>query len=295
LADYLSAGDCLVFNDTKVMPARLKGIGAGGGAVEVLLLERIEGDRWEVLCKPGRKMRVGGVGVFGGGLLKCVVRRVLDEGLREVEFFYDGVFEEVLGVIGEMPLPPYITQKLEDGNRYQTVYAKHEGAAAAPTAGLHFTAEFLERLRGFGVETAFVTLHTGLGTFRPVKEEIISEHKMHKERFFIAESEAKKINKARSKGKKIVAVGTTSVRTLESAADEKGFIVPQTGGTDIFIYPGYRFKAVGALITNFHLPRSTLIMMVSAFAGRENVLNAYSEAVRAGYRFFSFGDAMLII
>lgn len=296
---YLSKGDCLVLNNTKVIPARLTGrrftAGAEGGAVEVTLLKRTCGDKWEALVKPGRKMKINDLASFGGGILKCKVLRILDDGIREIEFLYDGIFEEILDELGEMPLPPYITERLADKSRYQTVYAKHEGAAAAATAGLHFTNEFLSELNRAGIETAFVTLHVGLGTFRPVKEDIITDHKMHEERYCIEEDQADKINNAKMRGKKVVSVGTTSVRTLESASDENGVVIPQSGATDIFIYPGCKFKVTDALLTNFHLPQSTLIMLVSALAGRENILRAYEDAVNEKYRFFSFGDAMLII
>lgn len=299
IKDYLSPGDCLVLNNTKVIPARLTGRrllnGAEGGAVEVMLLKRTVGDKWEALVKPGKKMRENDYASFGGGLLKCRVLRILDEGIREIEFLYDGIFEEILDKLGDMPLPPYITETLSDKSRYQTVYAKHSGAAAAATAGLHFTGEYLETLRQANVETAFVTLHVGLGTFRPVKEDIITNHKMHSEWYSIENEQAEKINEAKRRGKKIVAVGTTSVRTLESASDENGFIIPKNDTTNIFLYPGCKIKATDAIITNFHLPQSTLIMLVSAFAGRENVLRAYEEAVEERYRFFSFGDCMLIV
>lgn len=299
IKNYLSPGDCLVLNNTKVIPARLTGIrltkGSQGGAVEVTLLKRTCGDKWEALVKPGRKMKINDSASFGNGILECKVLRILDDGIREIEFSYNGIFEEILDRLGEMPLPPYITERLADKSRYQTVYAKHEGAAAAATAGLHFTNEFLSELNRAGIETAFVTLHVGLGTFRPVKEDIITDHKMHDERYCIESEQAEIINNARKRGKKIVAVGTTSVRTLESSSDENGFVIPQSGSTDIFIYPGCKLKATDALITNFHLPQSTLIMLVSAFAGRENVLRAYEEAVNEKYRFFSFGDCMMIV
>ncbi|NMA85049.1 MAG: tRNA preQ1(34) S-adenosylmethionine ribosyltransferase-isomerase QueA [Epulopiscium sp.] len=295
IIDYLSPGDCLVLNNTRVIPARL--IGAKeqtGGKVEFLLLERKEKDLWEVMVKPGRKAKVGDRIVFGGGLLKATIESVADGGNRYVRFDYEGIFEEVLDQLGEMPLPPYITHQLEDKERYQTVYAKFEGSAAAPTAGLHFTKDLLEQIEIKGIQIAYITLHVGLGTFRPVKVETIEEHEMHAEYFWIEPEEAKKINDTKAKGGRIIAVGTTSSRTLESASDEKGLIVAQKGWTDIFIYPGYSFKIVDTLITNFHLPESTLIMLVSALAGRENIMKAYREAIDQQYRFFSFGDAMLI-
>jgi len=296
LTDYITSGDCLVFNDTEVIPARLTGTGTkNAGTVSVTLLKKTGANLWEALVKPGRKMKQGNGAVFGNGLLECKVTRILDGGIREIEFSHNGIFEEILEQLGEMPLPPYIKTPLEDKNRYQTVYAKNKGAAAAATAGLHFTVEFIGKLRAMGVKTAFITLHTGLGTFRPVKEDIITNHKMHEEYYCVEQSEADKINGAKQNGNKIIAVGTTSVRTLESAADEHGHIIAGSGNTDIFIYPGYKFKIADAIITNFHLPQSTLIMLVSAFAGRENILNAYAKAVEQGYRFFSFGDAMLIV
>lgn len=296
VADYLRPGDCLVLNDTKVIPARLLGRREGtGGHVEVLLLKRQEKDVWEALVKPGRKCRPGACLVFGDGLLRAQVLETAAEGSRLIRFSYEGIFEEVLDRLGEMPLPPYITHKLEDRNRYQTVYARYEGSAAAPTAGLHFTQELLEQIREKGVETACVTLHVGLGTFRPVKEENVLEHHMHSEHYQISPEAAEKINGAKEAGGRIVCVGTTSCRTLESAADQTGKVHAGSGDTEIFIYPGYRFKVLDALITNFHLPESTLVMLVSALAGREHVLNAYREAIQEGYRFFSFGDAMLIV
>lgn len=292
---YLVPGDCLVLNNTKVIPARLLGVKEEtGAAVEVLLLKRKERDVWETLVRPGKKMRPGARLSFGGGLLKAEVLEVVEEGNRLVKFFYEGIFEEVLDRLGEMPLPPYITHKLQDKNRYQTVYAKYEGSAAAPTAGLHFTRELLEEIEAMGVEIAYVTLHVGLGTFRPVKEENVLEHRMHSEYFEISEAAADKINAAKARGGRVICVGTTSARTLESAADENGHLTARSGNTEIFIYPGYRFKVLDCLLTNFHLPESTLIMLVSALAGRENVLAAYEEAVRERYRFFSFGDAMFI-
>lgn len=295
IVDYLLPGDCLVLNNTKVIPARLMGIKeTTGAAVELLLLKRKEKDIWETLVKPGKKAKPGTVINFGDGILKGEILEVAEEGNRLVRFSYQGVFEEVLDRLGEMPLPPYITHKLQDKNRYQTVYAKYEGSAAAPTAGLHFTEELLERIAQKGVDIAYVTLHVGLGTFRPVKAENILEHHMHTESYQVSAEAAEKINRAKRAGKRVICVGTTSCRTVESAADENGQLKECSGDTDIFIYPGYRFKVTDALITNFHLPESTLVMLVSALAGRENVLNAYREAVDEKYRFFSFGDAMLI-
>ena len=295
IIDYLNPGDCLVLNDTKVIPARLIGAKADTGAhVEVLLLKRRKDDVWETLVKPGKKCRPGARLNFGDGLLKAEVLETVEEGNRLIRFAYDGIFEEILDRLGEMPLPPYITHKLADKNRYQTVYAKQEGSAAAPTAGLHFTEELLDRIRKKGVKVVFVTLHVGLGTFRPVKEENILEHHMHSEFFQVSKETADCINKTKASGGRVICVGTTSCRTLESAADESGRVQSGSGNTEIFIYPGYRFKVLDGLITNFHLPESTLVMLVSALAGRENVLSAYGEAVREGYRFFSFGDAMFI-
>ncbi len=295
ILQYLAPGDCLVLNNTKVIPARLLGTKEEtGAAVEVLLLKRKEKDVWETLVKPGKKMRPGARISFGRGLLKAEVLDVVEEGNRLVRFTYDGIFEEVLDKLGEMPLPPYITHKLQDKNRYQTVYAKYEGSAAAPTAGLHFTEELLREIEKKGVEIAYVTLHVGLGTFRPVKEENVLEHHMHSEYYEISQEAADKINAAKQRGGRVICVGTTSARTLESAADESGYLKACSGNTEIFIYPGYRFKILDCLLTNFHLPESTLIMLVSALAGREQVLAAYREAVKERYRFFSFGDAMLI-
>lgn len=297
IIDYLNPGDCLVINDTKVIPARLIGEKVDtGAAVEVLLLTRKSdcADTWEVLVKPGKKARVGAKISFGGGKLIGEVIDIVDEGNRIVRFSYDGIFEEVLDELGQMPLPPYITHKLEDKNRYQTVYATHEGSAAAPTAGLHFTPELLRAIQEKGVDIARVTLHVGLGTFRPVKVENILDHHMHSEFYMVDEEAAEKINRAKKNGGRIIAVGTTSTRTLESVAADDGTIKACSGWTQIFIYPGYKFKAIDCLITNFHLPESTLVMLVSALAGRENVLNAYEKAVEEKYRFFSFGDAMFI-
>ncbi len=295
ILDYINEGDCLVINNTKVIPARLLGAKEGTGAsVEVLLLKRRENDIWEALVKPGKKARVGARISFGEGLLIGEVVEVIDEGNRLIQFHYKGIFEEILDELGQMPLPPYITHRLEDKNRYQTVYAKHEGSAAAPTAGLHFTKELLEKLETKNVVIANVTLHVGLGTFRPVKVDNILEHHMHSEFYQIEEEEAKKINDAKKNGKRVICVGTTSCRTVESAADENGLVIAGSGDTEIFIYPGYKFKVLDSLITNFHLPESTLIMLVSALAGREHVLDAYNTAVKERYRFFSFGDAMLL-
>lgn len=293
---FLHAGDCLVLNNTKVIPARLMGKKAEtGAAVELLLLKRREKDVWETLVRPGKKCRQGAKLVFGEGLLTAEILETVEEGNRLVRFSYDGIFEEVLDKLGEMPLPPYITHKLADKNRYQTVYAKYEGSAAAPTAGLHFTKELLEEIEGMGIRTAYVTLHVGLGTFRPVKADNILEHHMHSEYYEVSEEAAEKINRTKAEGGRIICVGTTSCRTVESAAGEDGRVSAGCGNTEIFIYPGYRFKVLDALITNFHLPESTLVMLVSALAGREQVLAAYEEAVREKYRFFSFGDAMLIV
>ena len=295
IVDYLSPGDCLVLNNTKVIPARLMGQKESTGAtIEVLLLKRLEQDVWETLVKPGKKAKPGTVICFGDGILKGEVLDVLEEGNRRIRFSYEGIFEEVLDRLGEMPLPPYITHKLEDKNRYQTVYARYDGSAAAPTAGLHFTEELFRELEEKGISVANVTLHVGLGTFRPVKVEDVSEHHMHSEHYFIEPEEAEKINRAKKNGGRIICVGTTSCRTIESAADEDGVLRASEENTEIFIYPGYRFRIMDELITNFHLPESTLLMLVSALAGKEFVLRAYEEAVREGYRFFSFGDAMYI-
>lgn len=295
IIDYLNPGDCLVLNDTKVIPARLIGVREDTGAeIEVLLLKRRENDVWETLVKPGKKARAGIRLVFGSGILKAQVLDIVEEGNRLIRFEYDGIFEEVLDALGEMPLPPYITHKLEDKNRYQTVYAKYEGSAAAPTAGLHFTKELLGMIEEKGIEIAYVTLHVGLGTFRPVKADNILEHHMHSEYYQVTAQAADKINRAKESGYRVICVGTTSCRTIESAADEQGKLHESNDNTSIFIYPGYKFKLVDALITNFHLPESTLVMLVSALAGRESVLNAYEEAISERYRFFSFGDAMFI-
>ena len=294
--DYLNPGDCLVINDTKVIPARLFGIKEGTEAkIEVLLLKRRENNVWETLVKPGKKARVGARISFGGGLLKGEVIDVVEEGNRLIQFSYEGIFEEILDQLGQMPLPPYITHQLKDKNRYQTVYAKHEGSAAAPTAGLHFTPELLKAIEEKGVNIAHVTLHVGLGTFRPVKVEDVTQHHMHSEFYVVEESQAALVNETKRNGGKIVAVGTTSLRTLESAAGEDGLLQAKSGWTDIFIYPGYQFKIIDRLITNFHLPESTLIMLVSALAGKEHIMAAYEEAVKERYRFFSFGDAMFIV
>ena len=295
ITQYLHPGDCLVINDTKVIPARLYGRREEtGGAVEVLLLRRMDADTWETLVRPGKKARPGTKLFFGDGSLRGEVVDVVEEGNRLIRFSYDGIFEEVLDRLGEMPLPPYITHKLEDRSRYNTVYAKHEGSAAAPTAGLHFTPELLQQVEDMGVKIARVTLHVGLGTFRPVKVEDVTQHHMHSEYYQISAEAADMINRTKEAGGRIIAVGTTSTRTLESAADEDGRISPCGGWTEIFIYPGYRFKCIDALITNFHLPESTLLMLVSALAGKEHIMHAYEEAIRERYRFFSFGDAMFI-
>lgn len=295
IIDYLNPGDCLVLNNTKVIPARLLGEREGTGAhVEVLLLKRREGDIWETLVRPGKKCRPGTRLVFGGGILRAEVLETVEEGNRLIHFLYEGIWEEVLDQLGEMPLPPYITHKLQDKNRYQTVYAKYEGSAAAPTAGLHFTNELLSEIEKKGVGIAYVTLHVGLGTFRPVKEENVLEHHMHSEYYQVSPEAATLINQTKKQGGRVVCVGTTSCRTLESAADGDGLVRAGNGNTEIFIFPGYRFKVLDALITNFHLPESTLVMLVSALAGRERVLAAYEEAIREKYRFFSFGDAMFI-
>ena len=293
ITDYLKAGDVLVINDTKVLPARLYAHTQNGGAVEVLLLKRQSIDTWEVLVKPGKKCTPGKKLIISDEL-SLTVQSVTDSGERIVKFEYDGVFEEILERVGSMPLPPYIKEKLKDKNRYQTVYAKFDGSSAAPTAGLHFTPELLQKIRDMGVEIVEVLLHVGLGTFRPVKEDVITDHKMHSEYFEVSAEAAEKINAAKREGRRVIAVGTTSVRTLESAVNENGEVIPQKGNTQIFIYPPYKFKCVDALITNFHLPESTLVMLVAAMTGREQILNVYNTAVSERYRFFSFGDAMFI-
>lgn len=294
IKNYLRKGDCLVLNDTRVIPARLYGVKKeSGGAIEFLLLHRFTTDEWEVALKPGKRAKVGAEFEFGGGKLRAVVLEILEGGNRRVRFSYDGLFENVLDELGEMPLPHYIKEKLGDKERYQTVYSKHEGSAAAPTAGLHFTNEILDEIREMGVYTAFLTLHVGLGTFRPVKVEDVTKHKMHSEYYIVSEEAAKTVNEAKTNGGRIICVGTTSCRTVESAS-ENGRLLSKSGETDIFIYPGYKFKLTDALITNFHLPKSTLVMLVSALAGKDNILNAYRHAVEERYRFFSFGDAMFI-
>lgn len=307
ITDYLRKGDCLVLNNTKVIPARLigekihnqadetSGENGHGARIELLLLRRKENDVWETLVKPGKRAKPGTRISFGDGILTGEILDIVEDGNRLVKFYYQGIFEEILDQLGEMPLPPYITKVLKDKNRYQTVYAKYEGSAAAPTAGLHFTEELLEKIKNMGVEIAYVTLHVGLGTFRPVKEDDISMHHMHSEYYRVLQEEADKVNRAKKNGGRVICVGTTSCRTVESSCDENGYLKAGCGETSIFIYPGYRFKIMDGLITNFHLPESTLIMLVSAFAGRENILRAYKEAVDKRYRFFSFGDAMLII
>ena len=293
---FLKPGDCLVLNNTKVIPARLFGVKEGTGAVvEFLLLKRLEGDVWESLVKPGKKAREGMRFSFGEGVLKAEIVGIAEEGKRLVHFEYEGIWEEILDSLGEMPLPPYITHKLQDKNRYQTVYAKYEGSAAAPTAGLHFTNELLEQIKDMGVDVVFVTLHVGLGTFRPVKEENILDHHMHSEYYEVTKEAADAINACKERGGRVICVGTTSCRTIESASDDSGKVIAKCDNTEIFIYPGYKFKVLDGLITNFHLPESTLIMLVSALAGREHVLAAYEEAIKERYRFFSFGDAMIII
>ena len=296
ILQYLQPGDCLVINDTKVIPARLYGHKKETGAViEILLLKRRENDIWECLVKPGKKARPGAEIVFGDGILTGEIIDIVDEGNRLIQFHYDGIFEEILDQLGEMPLPPYITHKLQDKNRYQTVYAKNEGSAAAPTAGLHFTRELLAKVEEMGVSIAHVTLHVGLGTFRPVKVDDVEQHHMHSEFYVVEEDQARLINETKKNGGRVISVGTTSCRTLESAADEEGILHAGSGWTEIFIYPGYQFKIIDGLITNFHLPESTLLMLVSALAGKEKIMHAYEEAVKERYRFFSFGDAMIII
>lgn len=295
IIDYLNEGDCLVMNNTRVIPARLYGAKEGtGGKIEFLLLKRIEGNKWEVILKPGRRAKVGTRFTFGDGLLTAEILEQKEDGGRIVEFFYDGIWEELLDRLGEMPLPPYIKEKLDDRERYQTVYSKIKGSAAAPTAGLHFTDELLEKIRAKGIKTAFLTLHVGLGTFRPVSVENVESHVMHSEYYEVSEETAKTVNETRKAGGRIIAVGTTSVRTLETCTTENGELLAKSGETKIFIYPGYKFKAVDALITNFHLPESTLLMLVSAFSDKETILRAYETAVSEKYRFFSFGDAMFI-
>ena len=295
ITEFLKPGDCLVLNNTKVIPARLFGEKEGTQAkIEILLLKRKENDVWETLVKPGKKAKVGTKIIFGGGLLVGEVVDIVEEGNRLIKFTYEGIFEEILDQLGQMPLPPYITHQLKDKNRYQTVYAKYDGSAAAPTAGLHFTPELLQQVKDMGVDITEVTLHVGLGTFRPVKVDNILEHHMHSEFYMVTQEAADKINNAKKNGHRVICVGTTSCRTIESAADENGILKESSGWTEIFIYPGYQFKVLDCLITNFHLPESTLLMLVSALAGREHVLAAYEEAVKEGYRFFSFGDAMFI-
>ena len=295
IIDYLRPGDCLVRNNTKVIPARLYGKKDSGANVEFVLLKNIEKDIWETIVRPGNKLKPGSKVIFGDGILTATILDIMEGGTRKVEFNYDGIFNEILDQIGLMPLPPYIHESLKEKDRYQTVYAKYDGSAAAPTAGLHFTPELLQKIKDKGIEIANVTLHVGIGTFRPVKEENIEEHKMHTEHFYIKQEDADKINNAKRNGGRVIAVGTTSCRVLETIADDSTGMVKETeGDTGIYIYPGYKFKCIDGLITNFHLPKSTLLMLVSAFAGREYVLNAYSEAVKEKYRFFSFGDAMFI-
>ncbi len=295
IINYLEPGDCLVRNNTKVIPARLYGRKATGAKIEFLLLNRIEKDLWECIVRPGHKLKPGTEVEFGDGILKATILDVMEGGTRKVVFQYEGIFNEILDKIGLMPLPPYIHESLKEKERYQTVYAKYEGSAAAPTAGLHFTEELLNKIKDKGVEIANVTLHVGIGTFRPVKVENVEEHHMHSEHFYIKQEDVDKINKAKQSGKRIIAVGTTSCRVLETIADEKGMVKPAEGDTQIFIYPGYQFKCLDGLITNFHLPQSTLLMLVSALAGKDYIMRAYAEAVKEKYRFFSFGDAMLIL
>lgn len=295
IIDYLEPGDCLVRNNTKVIPARLYGKKATGAKIEFLLLNRIEGDIWECIVRPGHKLKPGTEVEFGDRILKAKVLDVMEGGTRKVEFKYEGIFNEILDKIGLMPLPPYIHESLKDNDRYQTVYAKYEGSAAAPTAGLHFTPELFEKIKAKGIDVANVTLHVGIGTFRPVKVENVEEHHMHSEHFYIKQEDADKINNAKKNGKRVIAVGTTSCRVLETIADENGMVKPTEGDTQIFIYPGYKYKCLDGLVTNFHLPESTLIMLVSALAGRDYIMKAYNEAVKERYRFFSFGDAMLIL
>lgn len=294
IIDYLEPGDCLVRNNTKVIPARIYGKKETGAKVEFLLLNNIEGDIWESIVRPGNKLHVGTKVIFGDGLLTANILEIMPGGTRKVEFIYKGIFNEILDKIGLMPLPPYIHEELKEKERYQTVYAKYNGSAAAPTAGLHFTPELLQKIQDKGVKIANVTLHVGIGTFRPVKEEEVENHEMHTEHFYIKQEDAKKINEAKEAGKRVIAVGTTSCRVLETIADEKGLVQETEGDTKIFIYPGYKFKCLDGLITNFHLPQSTLLMLVSALAGKEYIMKAYNEAVKEKYRFFSFGDAMFI-
>ena len=295
IIEYLKPGDVLVRNNTKVIPARIYGKKETGANVEFLLLHNIEGDIWECIVRPGNKLHIGTKVIFGDGLLKAEILDIMEGGTRKVKFYYNGIFNEILDKIGLMPLPPYIHEELKEKDRYQTVYAKYEGSAAAPTAGLHFTEELFEDLRKKGIEVANVTLHVGIGTFRPVKEETVEEHKMHTEHFYIKKEDVEKINNAKKEGRRVIAVGTTSCRVLESIADENGFVKETEEDTGIFIYPGYKFKCIDGLITNFHLPQSTLLMLVSALAGKEYIMKAYKEAVKEKYRFFSFGDAMVII
>lgn len=295
ILEYLNPGDCLVLNNTRVLPARLFGVKDTGAKVEFLLLKRIEGDRWQTMVKPGKKAKIGTTFEFGEGLLKGEIVDLSEQGTRIIEFSYEGIFEEVLDQLGSMPLPPYITETLEDSERYQTVYSKHNGSAAAPTAGLHFTDQLMEDLKVKGINIAYVTLHVGLGTFRPVKAEHILDHEMHSEFYMLDDENAALINNSKKNGGRVITVGTTSTRTLETIADENGLAKSGSGWTDIFIYPGYTFKIIDGLITNFHLPESTLVMLVSALAGKEKTLSAYQEAIDKEYRFFSFGDAMLII
>ena len=294
IIDYLEPGDCLVRNNTKVLPARLYGKKETGAHVEFLLLNRIEGDIWESIVRPGNKLHVGTKVIFGDGLLEAEILDTMPGGTRKVQFKYQGIFNEILDKIGLMPLPPYIHEELKENDRYQTVYAKYEGSAAAPTAGLHFTPELLKKIEEKGIDIANVTLHVGIGTFRPVKEDTVEAHQMHSEHFYIKEEDCEKINKAKKSGHRVIAVGTTSCRVLETIADDNGYVKPTEGDTQIFIYPGYKFRCLDALITNFHLPQSTLVMLVSALAGKDYIMKAYKEAVEQKYRFFSFGDAMLI-
>ena len=296
IIEYLNPGDCLVRNNTKVIPARLYGKKETGANVEFILLKNLEGDTWEVMCRPGNKLHVGTKVIFGNGLLRAEILETMPDGTRKVKFTYSGIFNEILDQIGLMPLPPYIHESLKDNNRYQTVYAKYKGSAAAPTAGLHFTEDLIKKIEEKGIKIANVTLHVGIGTFRPVKEKNIEDHHMHTEHYYIKKEDADKINETKLSGKRVIAVGTTSCRTLETIADEKtGFVKECEGDTGIYIYPGYKFKCIDGLVTNFHLPESTLIMLVSAFAGKDYIMKAYKEAVDKRYRFFSFGDAMLIL